>query len=1000
MRSFTKKNIPYTGAETIGGIDYDLGDSLYKLLYTDGAGNNIQELRNRFALPEFKNAAKALVGLAVQLKKTDWDAHNVTPLNIRDIVDVGNLKTIFSTLAQNDYIKNEDAGGVPRDVIAAPQAGKWVDFHSIKNTDGIRLEAIEKLILEKQYFNPEKIKNILISAPFDLDKGTTAIDPVVIKNMATLLVLRQALAGIKLRSQYENLYGFKYTSGNQDVIRLNHYIYKSVNRITQDLVQTCEDLKTAAEGLADNGKTRQKEVLVLAIKVYKLLLTALKDHGENSPKGNYLTTLSDLEKDVPTAAAGKTKLRNCIDNTRTVLEALKSKKVDTTTATKIGTDFKDVIKAINESKDIDKIDVSTIIDPAENLRDAVSVAISPKAPINTDKSVDDISTIKGSDSAAVIVDVQNATIAGLSASHVHFTPKPAVWWTRQHLEKVIASGYIIIPFDEGEQVVNRYINEIPLTAGLNTIEEQGELLVRYLQYHYDENAERGYRKAKSSMLHNHGLFCAFCESPFTDGRTVDVEHKVPKATFPTQALNWENFVLACKVCNSDFKSQKFITATHAIKEKASYKEHDFSPGPSTAAKNYLECRRIAEREVLWPDKKHDPVNGDAAHELLSFQAISNALPDTIRLNNIELATRAYVETKKAGDGHTYQIDILNLTNGVRENDVSVKLGEAGGLPNNVNGAGIKASSVNIINICGLDKINKKCENDQRIVSRTKAWLNAMKQLKLLSELRVKNIANLYTYYEEQLHPANIIHNPSAPNQSNIGSLRGAAGAADTPIILHKITGTFRIATTVNKGKVDIDLSGINVTANPDGTGTPVSIADGTQSIANGTILNTGRLAGEVKGTAGAQTMTGRMGIKADVGTGVKDVIIVFKDAVISEQGGVATLTIAADQGIISESVDVLKSWDSSRADLLWFLNQATTVLQDLAWENILDMVCSGGFYSTWLRTFEANRHESANEILPFDLQMVHRLDTKALENPDDPFQFHGTDAEAIIAHLL
>ena len=1011
MRSFTKKNIPYTGAAAIGGVNYDLGDSMYKLLYTDGTGNNIQNLRNQFALPAFKNAAKALVGLAVQLKKTDWDANNPTQLNITSIIDIGDLKMIFSTLGQNDYIINADAGGVPRDIIAAPQTGKSVDFDVIKNTDRIQLAAIEKLILEKQYFTPEKIRNVLTSAPFNLQQ-VPPIDPVVIKNMATLLVLRQALYAVKLRSEYENLYGFKYTSGNQDFIRLNHYIYKSANRITQDIVQACDDLKTEANRIAVNGAPRQKEVVVIAIDVYKNLLKALKDYSENNSKTDYLKTLNTLEQGVPSSSVGRANLLKCIEYTRMVLKALKDKKeeknikirnkrvtvADAVKAT--GAELRNAIKAIKDGKAAKKINVSAITGPAQSLREAVTSAISPDAPINTDKSVDDISKIAGSNRADAIVANPNAAIAlALPATtHIRFVPYPEVNWTRQHLQAESASNYIIIPFGEGEQVVDKHINSLSSKTGINTIQEQGELLMRYLSYHYNEGAGRGYRKAKSSMLYNHGLFCAFCESPFTDGRTVDVEHKVPKATFPTQALNWENFVLACKVCNSDFKSQKFVDAAHAIKDRRPYADHDFST-PPPVVKNYLECRKIAEREVLWPDKKHSPVNAHATHELLSFQAISSALPGNIGLNSIELATKASVQTKPLAAGHTYQIDILNLRNGARENDVSVKLEKAGNLPADVNGAGVKTSSANIINICGLDQINKNCANDQRIVSRTKAWLNAMKQLKLLSELRVKNIANLYTYYEAQLHPANIRHNQAAPNHSNIGAIRGAAGAADTPIALHKITGTFRIATTVGKGKVAIDLSGINVTANPGGAGTPVSIADRANSIANNAIVKADGLTGEIKETAGVQTMTGRMGIDADVGTGVKNVLIVFKDAVITGQPGQTTLTIAPNQGIISESVDVLNSWDSSRADLLWFLNQATTVLHDLAWENILDMVCSGGFYSTWLRTFEANRPTSANEVLPVDLQMVHRLDMKAWENPDDPFQFHGTDAEEIIARL-
>ena len=60
-------------------------------------------------------------------------------------------------------------------------------------------------------------------------------------------------------------------------------------------------------------------------------------------------------------------------------------------------------------------------------------------------------------------------------------------------------------------------------------------------------------------LHRHGSICAYCEQ----NEEGDIEHIYPKSFYPEQAFVWENYLLACKQCNSGYK----LDACHVIDEQ-------------------------------------------------------------------------------------------------------------------------------------------------------------------------------------------------------------------------------------------------------------------------------------------------------------------------------------------------------------------------------------------------------------------------------------------------
>ncbi len=47
--------------------------------------------------------------------------------------------------------------------------------------------------------------------------------------------------------------------------------------------------------------------------------------------------------------------------------------------------------------------------------------------------------------------------------------------------------------------------------------------------------------------------CVYCEN----NEATDIEHIFPKKIYPEKTFSWDNYVLACKICNTTFKSDKF-----------------------------------------------------------------------------------------------------------------------------------------------------------------------------------------------------------------------------------------------------------------------------------------------------------------------------------------------------------------------------------------------------------------------------------------------------------
>lgn len=64
----------------------------------------------------------------------------------------------------------------------------------------------------------------------------------------------------------------------------------------------------------------------------------------------------------------------------------------------------------------------------------------------------------------------------------------------------------------------------------------------------NEKQFRNHKEARPDLIARIGQYCSYCEMKLD--ATLDVEHVQPKKHHPDLSLEWNNFLLACKNCNS------------------------------------------------------------------------------------------------------------------------------------------------------------------------------------------------------------------------------------------------------------------------------------------------------------------------------------------------------------------------------------------------------------------------------------------------------------------
>ncbi|WP_440135452.1 HNH endonuclease [Chitinophaga sancti] len=108
----------------------------------------------------------------------------------------------------------------------------------------------------------------------------------------------------------------------------------------------------------------------------------------------------------------------------------------------------------------------------------------------------------------------------------------------------------LLLLDEG---VTRWKKEPKLNPSLPKKIAKWDGLKRYLIEPLKDKVSIFYKNAKEDLIRTYGLYCAYCDTIITDGGLLDIEHKLPKSLFPDLQADWNNFVISCKVCNSSHK---------------------------------------------------------------------------------------------------------------------------------------------------------------------------------------------------------------------------------------------------------------------------------------------------------------------------------------------------------------------------------------------------------------------------------------------------------------
>lgn len=81
-----------------------------------------------------------------------------------------------------------------------------------------------------------------------------------------------------------------------------------------------------------------------------------------------------------------------------------------------------------------------------------------------------------------------------------------------------------------------------------------------------------HKDIKKQLRNMFGPKCAYCESHVTGNSYLHVEHFRPSSIYPSLAYQWNNFLLACEVCNSGCKKAQFplMDGSHPV-------EHTIDP---------------------------------------------------------------------------------------------------------------------------------------------------------------------------------------------------------------------------------------------------------------------------------------------------------------------------------------------------------------------------------------------------------------------------------------
>ncbi len=121
--------------------------------------------------------------------------------------------------------------------------------------------------------------------------------------------------------------------------------------------------------------------------------------------------------------------------------------------------------------------------------------------------------------------------------------------------------------------------------------------------------------ARADLYAMLGRYCSYCERCVSDG--LDVEHVLPKERRPDKKLEWHNFLLACKNCNST-KGSKVVNRKKLLlpNQDNTFRAFDYLKGglivPQAALPSTAKQKAQATIRLIGLDKtpRHNPKASD------------------------------------------------------------------------------------------------------------------------------------------------------------------------------------------------------------------------------------------------------------------------------------------------------------------------------------------------------------------------------------------------------
>ena len=223
-----------------------------------------------------------------------------------------------------------------------------------------------------------------------------------------------------------------------------------------------------------------------------------------------------------------------------------------------------------------------------------------------------------------------------------------------------------------------------------------------------------YGTASGPLEDQLGRFCSFCEHYYQSG--LAVEHVVPKAPFPLFYLAWDNFLLACPVCNSNKLS------------KPPRNDAQFTPAPANEVGYYT----VIKDGYLWPQRYTDVYR--TTKPVLEFYVqnkwweVTYPVADQTELKSADKVTRTLKADVWSNSG----------TTGTWWYDVPVRV--------RVNPTNAHATAMVTMVALNKPSSNKKKpggEADIRLWSRTEQWFKVLESLQLLQGAKASQFDGLW-----------------------------------------------------------------------------------------------------------------------------------------------------------------------------------------------------------------------------------------------------------------